>query len=109
MSYSLRIHPDAESDAEAIASYIGERSVDGMLRWLDTYEAAQTSIQTNPLLCSPAAEEPILQRGLRQVLFKTPAGNRYRAVFIIDNQKVTILRVRGHGEALLSDRDVPTN
>ena len=73
MSYSLYVHPDAESDAEDIASYIGERSSDGMLRWLDSYETALARIVSNPLLCSPAAEDPILQRGLRQVLFKTPA------------------------------------
>ncbi len=41
MNYSLSIHPDADTDAEGIASYIGERSFEGMLRWLDAYEAAQ--------------------------------------------------------------------
>jgi len=43
MTYSLSIHPDADADAEGIASYIGERSFEGMLRWLDAYEAAQAS------------------------------------------------------------------
>jgi len=109
MSYSLSIHPDADADAERIAGYIGERSFDGMLRWLDAYESALTRIASNPLLCSPAHEEPIVGRGLRQVLFKTPSGNHYRAVFILDGNKVTILRVRGKGQELLGDKDLPND
>ncbi len=108
MSYSLSIHPDADADAERIAGYIGERSFDGMLRWLDAYESAQTRIVSNPLLCSPAHEEPIIGRGLRQVLFKTPSGNHYRAVFIVDGSQVTILRVRGKGQKPLGEEDLPT-
>jgi len=107
MSYSLSIHPDADADAERIAEYIGEHSFDGMLRWLDAYEAAQTRIVSNPLLCSSAHEEPIIGRGLRQALFKTPSGNHYRAVFIIDGNQVTILRVRGKGQKPLCDKDLP--
>jgi len=107
MSYSLNIHPEADVDAERIADYIGERSFDGMLCWLDAYESAQARIVSNPLLCSPAHEEPIIGRGLRQVLFKTPSGNHYRVVFILDGNKVTILRVRGKGQELLSNKDLP--
>ncbi len=107
MTYSLSIHPDADADAERIASYIGERSLEGMLRWLDAYEAAQAQIVGNPFLCSSAHEEPILSRGLKQILFKTPSGNRYRAVFIVDGNHATILRVRGKGQKLLTDQDLP--
>jgi len=107
MSFSLNIHPEADTDAEGIAAYIGERSFEGMLRWLDAYEAAQARIVSNPLLCSPAHEEPILNRGLKQILFKTPSGNRYRAVFIVDGNHVTILRIRGKGQKLLSEQDLP--
>jgi len=91
MSYSLTIHPDADADAERIATYIGQRSWEGRLRWLDAYEAAQARIESNPLLCGPAVEEPILNRGLRQVLSKTPSGNPYRAVFIIEGSQLTIV------------------
>ena len=108
MSYFLTIHPEADADAEQIAAYIGERSFDGMIRWLDAYEAVQTRITTNPLLCSPASEEPILNRGLRQALFKTPAGDRHRAVFIVDGDQITILRVCGKGQELLADKELPS-
>ena len=107
MTYSLFIHPEAERDAEEIASYIGGRSFEGMLRWLDAYETAQARIQSNPTLSSPAAEEPILRRGLRQVLFKTPAGNRYRLVFVFDKTTITILRVQGQGQSPLTGNDLP--
>lgn len=107
MNYSLYIHPEAEADVERIASYIGERSFEGMVRWLDAFEAAQARILAAPLICSPAAEEPLIQRGLRQVLFKTPAGNPYRLVFIVDKAELTILRVRGLGLPPLTDSDLP--
>ncbi len=107
MSYSLNIHPDAEADAEQIASYIGERSLEGMLRWLDAYKWAQERIVKAPLLCSLAHEEPILGQGLRQILFKTPSGKRYRAMFIVDGDQITIVRVRGHGQADVTPEDLP--
>lgn len=35
MSYQLCIFDEAQEDAEQIADYIGQRSVEGMYRWLD--------------------------------------------------------------------------
>ncbi len=107
MSFSLAIHPLAIGDAETIAEYIGERSIKGVLNWIEAYESAQARILNNPLLCSPAQEEPAIKRNLRQALFKTPSGDHYRAVFIIEGTRITILRVRGKGQELLEDQEIP--
>lgn len=87
MSYSLTICPAAAADAESIAVYIGERSFEGMLRWIDAYEATQERLKRNPYEGGLAAEESRIGRGLREIFFKTPAGLRYRAVYVIDGPK----------------------
>jgi hypothetical protein len=54
MSYSLRIHPEADLDAEEDASFIGERSLEGMLHWLNAYESAQERLIRNTFECGYA-------------------------------------------------------
>lgn len=109
MSYTLSVHPLARRDTEAITDYIGERSPEGLLKWLTAYYEAQDRIASEPYSFAVAPDDLIIGLGIRQALFKTPSGNLYRAVFAVDDQAqlVTILRVLGPGQRPLAPDDLP--
>ncbi len=106
MSYQLHIHPLAEMDAEEIANYIAEHSIQGMLNWLDAYEDAQARITESPLAYGLIPDKVTGRDNYHQVLFKTKYGDRYRAVYLVEGETVHLLRVRGKGQKLLRDRDL---
>jgi hypothetical protein len=55
----------------------------------------------------PAAHEnPDLELEVKQVLFKTKRGRIYRAVFHVDGADAFILRVRGPGQAPITEHDL---
>ena len=56
------------------------------------------------------AEADILDRDIRQALFKTWQGRLYRALFVIVEDAVHVVAVRGYGQdlATLDDLDIPT-
>lgn len=61
----------------------------------------------NPHAYGPAYEEPWLRRGLRSATFGTQLGNTYVAVYLVENECVTILRIRGEGQPPLRAGDLP--
>ncbi len=107
MSHRVSVHSKAVSDVETIADYIAERSVQGMYSWLDAYQRMQTELSESPFAHGLAPEDAVLQRGLRQILFSTRTGLTYRALFIVDGESITILRVRGPGQEILTSDDLP--
>ena len=108
MTYSLRIHPLAEEDAERIVDYLAARSVQGALNWLDVYLDAQSTLRKSPLTFSVIADTVSTSRVYRQIFFKTKYGQRYRAVYAVEGSDVTILRLRIHGQQPLANDDLPT-
>jgi len=107
VSYNVHIHPAAERDFGDQFNYIAERSFEGALRWGNAFAAIKTRLASNPLIYGSAIEEPWLLRGIRSAPFKTPQGNTYFAVYVVDGNEVTILRIRGEGQPPLGAGDVP--
>lgn len=103
----LRIHPLAASDAERIANYIAQHSVQGMLNWIGAYEHAQARISESPLAYSAIPDKVNSRNVCYQFLFKTKFGYRYRVIYLVDGGTVLILRVRGKGQNLLDHKDLP--
>ena len=58
-------------------------------------------LKRNPNVASAAPEGLALGRDLRQTIFHTPSGTNYRAIFILEGDQLTILRIRGLGQDLL--------
>lgn len=101
MSHHLNVLPAAESDVQKIYSYIYNRSPDGALAWLQAFEECTERIVQQPFACSFATENSRFDFDLRQALFKTRFGKRYRCVFTVVGDEVRVLRVRGPGQRLL--------
>lgn len=104
MAYTVRTLPRAEFDAQLIYDWIKERSPDGALRWWNEFLDACASLRRSPDRFALAIECQWDDRDIRQVLFKTRRGKYYRALFVVVDDEVRILRVRGPGQPdLLSD------
>ena len=98
MSFRVSIQPEAEANADHIFVYLEERSPQGAIAWYEAFERALLSLATNPTVHPLALEAEAIGRDVRQLLFKTPRGRRYRLLFELRNQTVNVLGVRGPGQ-----------
>ena len=57
---------------------------------------------TNPERYGLAAEDELSPLKIQQFLFKTPQERTYRGVFVVVDEEVRVLRVRGPGQAKLN-------
>jgi hypothetical protein len=77
-----------------------------MVRWRDEFYKTLDEIAVDPNLSSAVAEGNRLPHGLKQWLFSTRQGNVFRIVFLIQQQEVWVLRVRGPGQRPLRMGDL---
>lgn len=101
MTYRVILQPAAKNELAAIHSWLAERSPTGAARWFNRFTDALLTLETSPLGCGLAPESEFVDREIRQVLFKTRRGNRYRALFTVTGDTVYVLHVRGPGQRLL--------
>jgi toxin ParE1/3/4 len=106
MTYRVVILARARQDVEQIYDWIAQRSPDGAQRWLDRFGQATGTLETNPFLGPLAPESKFFDIEIRHILFRTLSGRPYRAIFVVIDDEVRILRVRGPGQRLLRPRDV---
>ncbi|QDS97292.1 type II toxin-antitoxin system RelE/ParE family toxin [Adhaeretor mobilis] len=107
MTFSIELLPRAQGDFEVMFSYLWKRSPEGAESWRQAFELATKRLKTNPLSCGLAPENKHFVFELRQLLFKTRYGRTYRAVFRIDESRVSIFRLCGPGQAPLSLDEIP--
>jgi plasmid stabilization system protein ParE len=107
---SFRIEPSAQaiSDIERIFAWLLERSPDGAARWYESFWEATERLKQFPSSCALAAESHRFPEELRCMLFGTPRGRTYRALFVVRGDIVHILCVRGPGEKAVKPDDVQT-
>ena len=98
MSFTVKILPVAKADRRRIFRYIESHSPQGAESWDLAYENALYRLQENPHICGMAPESRHLDVDLRQLLFRTRSGHCYRLLFRIDDNQITIYRVRGPGQ-----------
>jgi len=102
MHTSVRILSRAEEDVKTIFAWIAERSPVGAQAWLMAFELAVTQLPRDPTAYGFAPETGLGEFELRQFLFRTRRGRTYRGVFIIQSDTIYILRIRGPGQAPLT-------
>lgn len=107
MSYRVNLHPLAQADYDDIYGYISARSTEGACSWDSALDGAIASLKANPLAYQCIPDKVVARNAYRQIMFKTKHGNRYRAVFAVEGDLVTILRIRGQGQRLMVDDDLP--
>src|SRR5262249_54544971 len=105
---TFRIEPTAQAlaDIERIFGWLSTRSVDGAARWYESYWDATERLTRFPRSCALAAESNRFQEEVRCMLFGTPQGRTYRALFVVRGESVHILCVRGPGEKDVTPKDI---
>lgn len=108
MIRATRVLARANKDIERIFDWLGVRSTAGAGNWYDALLLTFDRIGGDPT-AYPLASEACLRwsRQIREALFKTSRGKRYRIVFEVTDIEVLILRVRGPGQPPLRKRDLP--
>jgi plasmid stabilization system protein ParE len=106
MTLKLKILPRAADDVQCIFDYLAKHSPQGAADWWDAFDSAAQEA-TRGLVEHPLApENGSTPFELRQVIFKTRAGRRYRFVFTIVDNELRIVRVRGPGQPSLKSDEV---
>jgi plasmid stabilization system protein ParE len=106
MSYQVVVLARAERELREIVAWLYARSPQGAANWLTAFEAAKRTLAINPEAGALAPESESVGTDIRQILFKTKQGRRYRAIFVIVEKQVRILRIRGPGQALLESEEL---
>jgi len=101
MSYELLLVPKAEAQVDHIVRYLSVRSSQGALAWCERWEQILADMRKDPLRYGLAPESAEYDAEVRQVLFKTRRGRRYRALFTIVGRGVYIIEVRGPSQNLV--------
>ena len=106
MSYQVELSHRAERDLDQVLSWIASRSSQGANRWLTRWNEVCGLLSERPESCSFAPENPDHDEDIRQIVFKTRGGRKYRALFVIRGDRVFITNLRGSGQDLLPPEDV---
>ena len=106
MNFTVHELPRVKADKRSIVQWIYERSPAGAAAWLDAFDRAVQQLGERAESYALAHENQDLKLDVRQILFKTRRGRVYRALFIIEDREVYILRVRGPGQAPVKSKDL---
>lgn len=106
MKYSVNFHPLAQIDYRHIYEYIASRSSGGARSWDAALDEAIEALRNDPNIFGRIPEPVSSEQAYRQHLFKTKYGNRYRLVYAVENDLVTILRIRGPGQPPVAGADI---
>ena len=107
MSRTLRVASRARADVDHIFDWLVHRSVRGAIAWYLALGGAVGQIAASPESFAEAPEAVPLGLPLRQSLFKTRRGRMYRIIFDFTDAEITLLRVRGPGQAPLRQKELP--
>ena len=98
MKFAVTVSDQALDDVQIILEWIAERSPAGARRWYEAYETALAKLEVDAERNALAPESKWFTHQIRQMLFKTRMGLRYRILYSISGAKVDILHVRGPGQ-----------
>ncbi|MCE9524432.1 MAG: type II toxin-antitoxin system RelE/ParE family toxin [Planctomycetales bacterium] len=101
MSFRVTVTSAAASDFEGCFNYIAGRSPRGAAALREAFGKTVKSLEQDALAHGFAPESDDHRCEIRQVLFRTSHGRNYRALYLIDNDHVSILHVRGPGQDVL--------
>lgn len=106
MSRRIEFTTRAKQDLREIRDWIAARSRDGAVRWLEALDSACDKLVANAESAVSAAEAEDLGIDLHQQLFKTRRGRPYRMLFLVQDERVVIVAIRGPGQDLANIDDV---
>jgi plasmid stabilization system protein ParE len=106
VNYPVELLVDAQAEADVILEWLRERSPQGAMAWVAALNSAIASLSQNPERHAFAMEAKRLREPIRELFFKTEHGHRYRLLFMIEDEKVRVLRVRAPGQKPLRRKDI---
>jgi plasmid stabilization system protein ParE len=107
MTFKVRLLTRAQGDADQIYLWLRQRSPQGAASWYAALLRKIDDLAVTPMACSFAPEARPLDIQLRQAFFKTRRGRTYRLLFVIVQNEVRIMRVRGPGQRPITRSEVP--
>ncbi|MBI1344858.1 hypothetical protein GC163_01065 [bacterium] len=109
MPLQVQITAGAARNVQEIFDWIAERSRNGAEAWYAAYLKHLRQLADEAPGCGVAPEAGILSAEIRQALFKTRSGRPFRTLFVIREQTVFVIGVRGHGQdlAMAEELDLP--
>jgi plasmid stabilization system protein ParE len=102
MTHAIVVLPEANRDADRIFEWIENQSREGAGRGYAAFLKTLESLKNNPDRCGRAPEAALVAAEIRQITFKTRRGGVYRILFLVCDDEVLILHVRGPGQPLLT-------
>lgn len=102
MKLRVSLLRQAERDVDGILAWIGERSRSGAATWHRRWWQVLDSLSETADGCGLTPEDEDHTIDIRQIIFKTRRGNKYRALFTIQGDTVYIMHVRGPGQDLVT-------
>lgn len=106
MTYHVEVTQPADADADDIYRYIAQRSPQGARSWWQAFLDSLGELRRGPANLMNAPESDAFDEPLYQLLFSTRRGNTYRALFVVREETVYVLRVRGFGQRLVLPDDI---
>lgn len=106
MSYQVELTSRAQRDLDGILGFLVSHSKRGATNWLRRWDEVVEQLTATPETCNFAPENEDHDEEIRHVLFKTRRGKTYRALFIIRNDTVFILYLRGPGQNLMKPDEI---
>lgn len=106
MSYRVVIQPEAKLDLLQAAEYIADHAPHAAERWLNGFFQEVQSLSRRPEQWPLAPEAAFLHVELREWHYRTKSSVT-RALFVIVDDEVRVLRVRRPGQESLRQQDIP--
>ena len=108
-SYRIAVSRRTDADADSIYDWLAHRSLAGATRWFLALRTTLRGLTENPESHSRAPEADTVGRDIRQALFKTRRGRIYRVLFVVVDDTVHVVSIRGYGQdlATLDDLELP--
>jgi hypothetical protein len=106
MNFVVHEHLRATVDKMSIGRYLQTRSRKGAAAWLDAFDKLVKNLESFPLSYQQAPEAVDAEVDVRQAFFKTRHGRLYRVLFLVNENVVHILRIRGPHQDLVSPDEI---
>ena len=106
MSPSVTITDSAERDLRAIIGWLEQRSPSGAETWYRRWLEVLCRLEESGHALGVAPENEDHEETIRQVLFKTRRGLPYRAIYVVREQQLFVLHVRGPGQDLMKPDEI---
>lgn len=105
MSFRVLVTARAERDFWIWHDYIHQRSAAGAKRWVQAFDKALLALEKNPSR-GVAPESEGYDEPIREKLFKTRRGLTYRLLFVVRDETVFVIHVRGPGQDTMRDDEI---